>query len=67
MYSWDRGGETYTLQVAVHDVGVVKILESFSDVRELRGGGKWVSGDDGSRGCSLLASGDCQGLRERMS
>ena len=39
-YSWDLGGETYTLQVAVHNVGVVEIPKSFNGVRELKDVGK---------------------------
>jgi hypothetical protein len=32
-YSSDLDGETYALQVAVHDIGSVKILQSFGGVR----------------------------------
>ena len=37
MNSWDRDGEAYALQAAVHNTNFVKVARSFDNVRELEG------------------------------
>lgn len=33
--------KAYTLEIAVHNVGVVEVAQSFNGIRELKGVGKW--------------------------